>query len=461
MFLSLPTDVSFSAPPPQSIAPEPIEASSRAETLVASFRAASLRRAGSVSQSGSFVRRAASTNAAVRRRAESIRSDSTKLRRSMSAHSTGFRAGTWSNTITAQPGDSTGGVAPLVRYFRNRSRRNIEGPGKGNDVAGMQTDNVFGPGYLHVQIHSLNLCLRDDAYAFYSFLVHSIDTCRLCLFAIYTSANIKSTEAFFEQEPEEASIRREGVLKKRVVAKDIAWRDKYVTLTDEKLLLRNEPDGEIRDTLDLRAITSVRQMIEQNCSITSTSRAHESDSFHRKRQRDRVFGATGQSPGGSGASPGSSKGIGKMLEPTPLDFDHADRSPEQLKPSESFASLEQVNLHDISEGKGGDHGKGEEGGAMAAGQEDAGPMNMDTEINSEGGGCTAQANDEQGKKTGLKNAAQRIMTIMKFSKIVQDSPGKDICMPESFRGAVSECRMTSSPTMPLLSSSVHLPLPTS
>lgn len=273
----------------------------------------------------------------------------------------------------------------------------------------------------------------------------------MCLLSIYTSANIKSTEEFFEQEPEEASIRREGVLKKRVVAKDIAWRDKYVTLTDEKLLLRNEPNGEIRDTLDLRAITSVRQMIDPN-------RAHEIDSFRRKRERDRVFGATGQSPAGSWS--GSSKGIGKMLQQTPPDVDHVDPSPEKFKTSESSASLEQVHVHDISDGKGGDQGKGEEGGAIAAGQEDAGPVNIDTEIDLGEDGCTAQANNEdERKKTGLKNAAQRIMTIMKFSKSAQDRNGKDSCMTESFRGAVGECRMTSSSTMPHLVFLCASPIP--
>ena len=55
--------------------------------------------------------------------------------------------------------------------------------------------------------------------------------------------------------------------KKRVVAKEITWRDKYITLTDTRLYIRNQSGGEIRDTLELRQITHVRTMVESNHAI--------------------------------------------------------------------------------------------------------------------------------------------------------------------------------------------------
>lgn len=76
------------------------------------------------------------------------------------------------------------------------------------------------------------------------------------------SANIKSAEEFLEKEPDSECILKEGVVKKRVVAKEISWRKKYISLTDDRLLLRNQLDGDIRDTIELRSITHVRRMVE-------------------------------------------------------------------------------------------------------------------------------------------------------------------------------------------------------
>ena len=51
------------------------------------------------------------------------------------------------------------------------------------------------------------------------------------------------------QAPPEDEIRKQGVLKKRCVAKKVYWAQRFVTLTNERLLLANSENGEIRDEL--------------------------------------------------------------------------------------------------------------------------------------------------------------------------------------------------------------------
>jgi hypothetical protein len=118
---------------------------------------------------------------------------------------------------------------------------------------------------------------------------------------LWHSANIKSTEAFIEKEPEESSIRKEGVVRKRVVAKEITWRDKYITLTDTRLHIRNQSEGEIRDTLELRDITHVRRMVESNHAIAikgANQDSFRSTGSYGKKMRslsEQLWGATGMS----------------------------------------------------------------------------------------------------------------------------------------------------------------------
>ena len=51
----------------------------------------------------------------------------------------------------------------------------------------------------------------------------------------------------------------QGILSKRIVAKEISWCERYITLTTEKIYIRNEKDGDIRDELSLLDITHVHK----------------------------------------------------------------------------------------------------------------------------------------------------------------------------------------------------------
>ncbi|MGB1602067.1 MAG: hypothetical protein ACPIOQ_55580, partial [Promethearchaeia archaeon] len=51
----------------------------------------------------------------------------------------------------------------------------------------------------------------------------------------------------------------QGILSKRIVAKEISWCERYITLTTEKIYIRNEKDGDIRDELSLLDITHVQK----------------------------------------------------------------------------------------------------------------------------------------------------------------------------------------------------------
>ena len=67
-----------------------------------------------------------------------------------------------------------------------------------------------------------------------------------------TGSGVRGAEEFLkemEYRPGETQSLKEGVLKKRVVSKDILWSERYITLTAEKIFIRNTQDGEVRDTI--------------------------------------------------------------------------------------------------------------------------------------------------------------------------------------------------------------------
>ena len=51
-------------------------------------------------------------------------------------------------------------------------------------------------------------------------------------------------------------------MQKRVVGKEVEWKDRFVTLTSEKIYIRNVEGGDIRDVLPLLHITHVKQMAQ-------------------------------------------------------------------------------------------------------------------------------------------------------------------------------------------------------
>ena len=61
-------------------------------------------------------------------------------------------------------------------------------------------------------------------------------------------------------------MQMEGVLKKRVatVGHTVEWKDRFVTMTDDKLYIRNEPNGRIGDTVALLDITQVKTMVDSS-----------------------------------------------------------------------------------------------------------------------------------------------------------------------------------------------------
>ena len=65
-------------------------------------------------------------------------------------------------------------------------------------------------------------------------------------------SGMRGTEAFLkelEYRPDEAKPIKEGILQKRVVSQDILWSNRYITLTTEKIFIRNTQDREVRDTI--------------------------------------------------------------------------------------------------------------------------------------------------------------------------------------------------------------------
>ena len=65
-------------------------------------------------------------------------------------------------------------------------------------------------------------------------------------------SGMRGTEAFLkelEYRPDEAKPIKEGILQKRVVSQDILWSNRYITLTTEKIFIRNTKDREVRDTI--------------------------------------------------------------------------------------------------------------------------------------------------------------------------------------------------------------------
>ena len=62
--------------------------------------------------------------------------------------------------------------------------------------------------------------------------------------------------------PVEEGLKKEGVLSKRVQTsrEGFEWCARYVTLTKDKLYIRNEEGGKVRDSIPLLEITSVKKM---------------------------------------------------------------------------------------------------------------------------------------------------------------------------------------------------------
>jgi len=91
-------------------------------------------------------------------------------------------------------------------------------------------------------------------------------------------ANILSAEDFVETASEETVVKKEGVLKKRVVAKEVSWCDRFVSLTADKLYIRNEDGGDIRDAIVLMDITYARKMVHEECtsSLVNAIKGEES-----------------------------------------------------------------------------------------------------------------------------------------------------------------------------------------
>ena len=75
-------------------------------------------------------------------------------------------------------------------------------------------------------------------------------------------AAIRSTENFVPEPPHDDAIRKSGILQKRVVGAEIYWSDRYVTLTGEKIYIRNSREGPIREEIDVIDITYAQVKVE-------------------------------------------------------------------------------------------------------------------------------------------------------------------------------------------------------
>lgn len=62
---------------------------------------------------------------------------------------------------------------------------------------------------------------------------------------------------------EVCKVRMKGVLSKRVSGNAIDWQTRYVTLTDEKICIRQDEHGESRHAIDLLSITHVKKVLSQ------------------------------------------------------------------------------------------------------------------------------------------------------------------------------------------------------
>ena len=90
-------------------------------------------------------------------------------------------------------------------------------------------------------------------------------------------ADFESAEAFVASAPDDVTILKEGLLHKRVVSKEIFWKQRAMTLTDENIYIRNEEGGDIRDTIDLLNITHVRRMVRESFTEALQSRQQVDD----------------------------------------------------------------------------------------------------------------------------------------------------------------------------------------
>ena len=106
-------------------------------------------------------------------------------------------------------------------------------PSMARSLSTRQTRSVFGPGAVHTSAYSL------------------------------LDVGPGPSPQYLPPAEKEAVI-MEGVLKKRVVTvgHTVEWRDRFVTMTDDKLYIRNEQDLRVRDSIALLDITHVKTMVE-------------------------------------------------------------------------------------------------------------------------------------------------------------------------------------------------------
>lgn len=94
-----------------------------------------------------------------------------------------------------------------------------------------------------------------------------------------------------------SKFRKRGTLCKRVSGNSIDWQNRYVTLNDEKISIRQDEHGENRHAIDLLSITHVKKVLSQE---------------PQKKALKRTFSLTAEGPNTpeSGASPIASTRIG-------------------------------------------------------------------------------------------------------------------------------------------------------
>jgi hypothetical protein len=90
----------------------------------------------------------------------------------------------------------------------------------------------------------------------------------------------------------EEVVKKEGVLQKRVLGKAAEWKDRFITLTNDKLYIRNEMGGNIRDAFCLLDITHVKKM----SSLGGSSAGGESPVAQGRTQDSTLSSSAGESP---------------------------------------------------------------------------------------------------------------------------------------------------------------------
>ena len=88
---------------------------------------------------------------------------------------------------------------------------------------------------------------------------------------------------------EDEVIEKEGLLQKRIVGAEIRWDDRYVTLTEKRMHIRNSKDGPIREEIDLLDITHVKAKLDDEQAESGrelTRAATRAHSLHKERAED-------------------------------------------------------------------------------------------------------------------------------------------------------------------------------